>query len=133
MHNQFYTYSFEKLDVWQLARELKNRIYIITKDFPKEEFYGLVMQIRRSSGSVTTNLSEGSGRASDRDKAHFTNIAYSSALETIDHIITSFDLAYIPEEVYVELRQKLDEIINKLNALYKYQAKRGKNLKDINL
>lgn len=131
MEDRFHTYSFEKLDVWQEARALKKDIYKFTKGFPREETFGLTSQIRRSVGSITANLAEGAGRASDKDKAYFTNIAYSSALETIDHTITSFDLEYISEEVYVETRKKLDKIINKLNSLYKHHNRRGKNLKDL--
>ena len=131
MDDRFYTYSFEKLEVWQAARVFKKSIYQITQKFPREELFGLTMQIRKSTGSITANLAEGSGRASDKDRAHFTNIAYSSALETIDHLITAFDLEYISEEMYVDHRLKLDEIINKLNSLYKYQIGRGDNLKNL--
>ena len=131
MEDRFYTYSFEKLEVWQVARVFKKSIYQITQKFPREELFGLTMQIRKSTGSITANLAEGSGRASDKDRAHFTNIAYSSALETIDHLITAFDLEYISEEMYVDHRLKLDEIINKLNSLYKYQIGRGDNLKNL--
>ena len=132
MEDRFYTYSFEKLEVWQVARVFKKSIYQITQKFPREELFGLTVQIRKSTGSITANLAEGSGRASDKDRAHFTNIAYSSALETIDHLITAFDLEYISEEMYVDHRLKLDEIINKLNSLYKYQIGRGENLKNLN-
>lgn len=133
MKKKYYTYSFEKLEVWQEARVLKKDIYRFTKGFPREETFGLTSQIRRSVGSITANLAEGAGRASDREKAYFTNIAYSSALETIDHTITSLDLEYVSEGVYVETREKLDKIINKLNALYKHHYKRGKNLKDLDV
>jgi four helix bundle protein len=131
MDDRFYTYSFEKLEVWQLARVLKKSIYQITQQFPREELFGLTVQIRKSIGSITANLAEGSGRASDKDKAHFTNIAYSSGLETIDHLITAFDLKYVSDKMYVELRIKLDEILNKLNSLYKYQIGRDENLKNL--
>ena len=131
MDDRFYTYSFEKLEVWQETRVLKKDIYKFTKDFPREEMFGLTSQIRRSVSSITANLAEGAGRATDKDKAYFTNLAYSSALETIDHIITSFDLEYVSEGVYVETRKKLDRIINKLNSLYKHHYNRGKNLKDL--
>ena len=132
MEDRFYTYSFEKLEVWQVARGFKKSIYQITQKFPREELFGLTVQIRKSTGSITANLAEGSGRASDKDRAHFTNIAYSSALETIDHLITAFDLEYVTDEMYVELRLKMDEILNKLNSLYKYQIGRGDNLKNLN-
>lgn len=92
------TYSFEKLDAWQLARALKDYIFRATQGFPNSERYGLTSQIRRSMGSVTTNLAEGSGRASSIDKAHFTKIAYSSAIETIDHLITANDLSFIGDK-----------------------------------
>jgi four helix bundle protein len=131
MDDRFYTYSFEKLEVWQAARVLKKSIYQITQQFPREELFGLTVQIRKSTGSITANLAEGSGRASDKDRAHFTNIAYSSGLETIDHLITAFDLKYVSDEMYVELRIKLDEILNKLNSFYKYQIGRDENLKNL--
>ncbi|MDZ7755166.1 four helix bundle protein [Rhodohalobacter sp.] len=130
MDNEFYTYSFEKLEVWQAARKFKKTVYQVTGNFPKEELFGLTSQIRRSAGSITSNLAEGSGRASDKDKAHFTNMAYTSALETIDHVITALDMNFISKETYIDSRKSLDEIINKLNSLYKYQIGRKSNLKD---
>lgn len=127
---EYYTYAFEKLEVYQLSRKFREDIHRLTKSFPQEEKYSLVSQLRRSAGSTTTNLAEGSGRATNQDRAHFTNLAYSSALETIDHINTAFDLEYISKEVYHDLRLKADEIINKLNAFYKYQLNAKENLKD---
>ena len=79
--------------------------------------------------SISVNLAEGSGRASSNDKAHYTNMSYTSALEVIDHLIGVYDLNYISEEAYVSLRQDLDHIINKLNALYKYQINQKSGLK----
>src|SRR5690554_5009913 len=127
---KFHTYSFEKLEVWQLARRIRMDIYNLTKTFPKEEQYNLTSQIRRSIGSVTANLVEGSGRSTEKDRANFTNNAYCSALEVLDHLIASHDLDFIEEEQYSTLRAKIDELINKLNAYYKYQLARKTNLKD---
>ena len=127
---KYYTYSFEKLEVWQLGRELRVEIYKMTLKFPREEIYGLTSQLKRAIGSVCANLVEGSGRASDKDKAHFTNLSYSSALEVLDHIIAAYDLEYIHQGEYEEKRIKMDKLINKLNAYYKYQVDRGSNLRD---
>jgi four helix bundle protein len=124
-----YTYSFEKLDVWILARELRNEIYALTRDFPVEEKYGVVSQIRRAVNSITDNLAEGSGRASNTDRAHFVNIAYTSSLEVINQLITSHDQHYIATELYEELRVKMDHLINKLNSFYKYQLNKGTSVK----
>lgn len=126
----FYVYSFEKLDVWQVARSLKIKLYSLGTDFPQEEKYGLLRQIKRAAGSITANLAEGSGRATFKDRAHFTNLAYASGLELIDHIITANDLSYIQRDDYDELRCLLDEILNKLNKLHKAQLARKDNLAD---
>lgn len=101
----------------------------MTLNFPKDERFELISQIRRSSSSIATNLAEGSGRASLKDQAYFTNISFASALETIDHLSYSLDIKYVDEVQYEFLRINLDEIINKLNALYKYQINSTQDLK----
>lgn len=66
------TYSFEKLQVWQHARGLAKNIYLITKQFPDDERFGLTSQLRRASVSVCSNLAEGSSRNSYKDKVSLT-------------------------------------------------------------
>lgn len=127
--SDYHTYSFERLEVWKLAREVKKEMYLISMDFPKSEIYGLTSQIRRSAGSISANIAEGSGRAGIADRAHFVNLAYSSGMELLDHIITAKDLNYLDEKKYLNLRKKLDELLNKLNAFYRYQLKHQENLK----
>jgi four helix bundle protein len=125
----YHIYSFEKLEVYQLARKFKIDIKLMSQGFPKEERFDLISQINRSSASISANLAEGSGRSSNFDQAHFTNMSYSTALETIDHLNTALDMKYINEEKYTELRIKLDAILNKLNSLYKYQINNKETLK----
>jgi len=122
-------YSFEKLEVYQLARKFKIDIKLMSQSFPKEERFDLISQINRASSSISANLAEGSGRSSNFDQAHFTNMSFSTGLETIDHLNTALDMQYINEEKYTELRIKLDTILNKLNALYKYQINNKETLK----
>lgn len=122
-------YSFEKLEVYQLARKFKIEIKLMSRLFPKEERFDLISQINRASASISANLAEGSGRSSNFDQAHFTNMSFSTGLETIDHLNTALDMQYINEEKYIELRIKLDAILNKLNALYKYQINNKETLK----
>ena len=125
----YHIYSFEKLEVYQLARKFKIDIKLMSQGFPKEERFDLISQINRSSASISANLAEGSGRSSNFDQAHFTNMSYSTGLETIDHLNTALDMKYINEEKYTELRIKLDAILNKLNSLYKYQINNKETLK----
>jgi four helix bundle protein len=101
----------------------------MSQGFPKEERFDLISQINRSSASISANLAEGYGRSSNFDQAHFTNMSYSTGLETIDHLNTALDMKYINEEKYTELRIKLDAILNKLNSLYKYQINKKETLK----
>ena len=66
------TFSFEKLKVWQKALELSEFIYGITQQFPNEEKFGLISQMKRCSVSIQSNISEGSGRRTGKEKARFT-------------------------------------------------------------
>ncbi|MCF6212581.1 MAG: four helix bundle protein [Flavobacteriaceae bacterium] len=126
---KYHIYSFEKLEVYQLARKFKIDIKLMSQLFPKEERFDLISQINRAAASIAANLAEGSGRSSNFDQAHFTNMSYSTGLETIDHLNTALDMKYINEERYTEIRIQLDTILNKLNALYKYQIKNKETLK----
>ena len=76
MENRFFTYQFEKLQVYQLSRVFRVEIKKLTLGFPSDEKFELTSQIRRSSSSIATNLAEGSGRSSYNDQAHFTNICF---------------------------------------------------------
>lgn len=116
-----YTYPFEKLEVWQLSRQFRKEIYAVVNKFPREEIFGLTSQIKRSSSSIADNISEGSARLSAKDRAHFFVIAYSSAIETVNHLIGALDLMYLKEQDYLTLRIKLEEITNKINSLHKAQ------------
>ena len=76
-----YLFPFEKLEVWQLAKELILAIYNVSKRFPANEQYGLINQINRAVISVASNLAEGSSRISQKDQAHFSQLAYGSLME----------------------------------------------------
>ena len=114
-----YTYSFEKLHVWQQARLLTKEVYITTSSFPGEEKFGLVSQMRRAVISVSSNIAEGSSRKSEKDQAHFYTTAYSSLVELLNQLILSFDLELIQKEEYDELRTSIELISNQLNNLRK--------------
>jgi four helix bundle protein len=115
-----YVFSFEKLDVWQNSREFVLTIYKLTNNFPSSEIYGITSQIKRSSSSIATNIAEATSRNTNKDKAHFLSISYSSATETLNHLIISKDLNYIAEEEYLLCREKLEKICNQINSLKKY-------------
>jgi four helix bundle protein len=116
-----YVFSFEKLEVWLEAKEFSKVIYEITSNFPDTEKFGLTSQLRRASISIASNIAEGSARKSYKDKAHFTTMAFGSAVEILNQLIISFELNFVSEVDYLKLREKLESITNKLNALRNYQ------------
>jgi four helix bundle protein len=119
-----HSYSFEKLDVWQNARKMTAQIYKITNKFPENEKYGLVSQIRRASVSIAANIAEGSARTSSKDQAYFTQIAYSSMIELLNHFYIASDLNYINNDEFKTIREYIEKISNQLNALRKSQLNR---------
>ena len=110
-------YSFEKLDVWKESIKIAVDIYNFTKEFPDDEKFGLVSQMRRSSISISSNIAEGTSRLTNKDKAHFMTIAYSSALELLNQTIITKELKFISEESYKSIRFEIEAITNKINAL----------------
>lgn len=116
-------FSFEKLDVWIESKELTKTIYNLTICFPDCEKFGLVSQLRRASVSICSNIAEGTSRISDKDKAHFISMSYSSTMEVLNQLILSFELDYIDETNYINCRNQINSISNKLNALRNYILK----------
>ncbi|MFB9095865.1 four helix bundle protein [Flavobacterium jumunjinense] len=115
-----YIFSFEKLDIWIESKSLTVLIYTLTQKFPEEEKFGLISQLRRATVSICSNIAEGTSRISDKDKAHFISISFSSTMEVLNQLILSFELNYLSEEDYIICRKKIESISNKLNALRKY-------------
>ena len=114
-------FSFEKLIAWQKGRELAILIFKTIKNFPKDEIFGLTSQMRRCSISIASNLAEGSGRSSMKDKARFSEIAYSSSLELLNQVILSHDFEYVDENQYIQIREKITEVNMLIDGLHKSQ------------
>jgi len=114
-------FSFEKLNVWQKSKDLSINIYKVTANFPNEEKFGLISQLRRCAISVASNLAEGSGRNSNKDKARFSEIAFGSLLELLNQLIISNELKFLSVESYEGLRNQVEEISRMINALRKSQ------------
>jgi four helix bundle protein len=118
-----YLYSFEKLEVWKESIKLVKTVYVLTNNFPENEKFGLVNQLRRATVSISSNLAEGTSRSTDKDKAHYTTMAYSSTMEILNQLIISNELKFIDEKSYLETREHIYKISNMLNALRKSQLK----------
>jgi four helix bundle protein len=110
-------FSFENLEVYSKIRNLIINIYQIQKKFPKEERHGLADQVRRAAVSISTNLAEGSGRNSLKEKIHFVEIAYGSLMEVFCELQVACDLEYITTEQFNALRPQITDIAKMLSGL----------------
>jgi len=120
-----YLFTFEKLEVWQLAKKLCISVYGISKKFPSNELYGLTSQINRAAISVASNLAEGSSRTSQKDQAHFSQLAYSSLMEVACQLSIVQELGFVDNEKYAEIRGQIEGLSRKINALHRSQKKRA--------
>jgi len=118
-----YSFSFERLDVWEKSRSLTSKLYRATFDFPDFEKFGIVGQIRRAAISVCSNIAEGSSRKSGKDQGHFYNMSFSSLMEVLNQLIISNDLGYIKDDSLKELRDDIHVISQMLNGLSKSSSR----------
>ena len=118
-------YSFEKLRVWQSARELAKQIYLSTANFPQRELYGLTSQCNRAAVSVAANLAEGASRQSRKDQAHFSEIAYGSLTELACLLILAKDVGVLSKTSEAYLRGAIEHVSAQLNALHRSQRARS--------
>ena len=107
----------KKLDLWGKIIDLVVFLYEITKQFPREEEFGLKAQIRRAGVSVPSNVSEGLTRKTRKDKTHFLNIAQSSLSEIDAQIEVSQRLGFISTQVEVEANNRLSIVEMMLSGL----------------
>lgn len=111
--------DFHKLKAWQKSHQLALEIYKVSQSFPKEELFGLTSQIRRAISSVPTNIAEGCGRDSNKDFAHFLQIAVGSASEVEYELLLAHDLQYINKDEYERLTSEMVAI---RKMIVKYRA-----------
>lgn len=110
--------NFKDLLIWQKSIELVIFVYKITKQFPDEEKYGLINQMRRSAVSIPSNIAEGHMRSTNKDFRQFISIARGSLAELETQSIISYELKYIKDDIYKELMIKIEEITRMLSSFY---------------
>lgn len=109
-------FTYESLEIWQLAINYAKTIYKITNNFPKAEQYGLSSQLQRAAVSISANIAEGSGASSLNDRIHYLDIAVKSALETTSEIQIAFELKYLTEATRNQLYEEAEKIIRKIRS-----------------
>lgn len=113
-------YGFYRLEVWQKGMELVNDVYSLTKEFPNEEKFGLISQLRRAAVSVVLNIAEGSMRRSKKDFASFVRISLGSLMEVVTCLEIALNQKYLHLSEYESVAEKIQEVYFKLIALNKF-------------
>lgn len=110
--------SYQKLTVFQKAKQLVLFIYKVTKKYPREEQFSLVPQMRRAAISILANIVEGYSRDSTKEYIRFINISIGSATELKVFLEISFELNYLDPKTYLEIENLLTEV---MKLLYSYK------------
>jgi four helix bundle protein len=113
-------YSFEKLEVYKLAREYRRKIYRLTYKLPKEEQYNLIIQMRKAAVSLTNNIAEGHGRYHYQENIQFLRQSRGSLEELLDDLNVCIDENYADKDYIEGLKQEGYNLLKKINGYIKY-------------
>ena len=111
--------SFECVVAWQKAHAFTLLVYRLTREFPKDEMFGLTSQFRRAAVSIEANIAEGYKKLSKADKLRFLNIAEGSLAECRNYVILARDLEYVNEQQHELLLASLKEASSLLTSYCK--------------
>ena len=111
--------SYKDLNIWGRSIGVVEDIYKITKNFPKEEIYGLTSQLRRSAVSITSNIAEGFARFHNKEYRQFLYVSLGSCAELTTQIIISSHLSYLSSEKAEKILNEIDEISRMIMGLIK--------------
>ena len=123
-------FSFQKMKIYQLAKELAIYSYQLTEKYPQNERYAIMNQINRAAVSVTYNIAEGTSRRSNKEKLNFINIAYGSLMELVCQMEISYELKYITKEENDTIIQKTKNLSVKMSNYKNYLEKIEDNEKN---
>lgn len=111
--------NYKDLKVWQKSRELVKAVYLISRQFPEDERFGLTTQIRRAVISVPSNIAEGHSRSGSQDYYRFLSIALVSLSEVETQLIISVDLDFCDSKTITQATSLIDELQRMLHSLRK--------------
>lgn len=112
-----YVQNYKDFIVWQKARILVKRIFLLTSSLPQSEIHGLISQMRRAAVAIPSNIAEGYGRHSTQTYIQFLKIALGSALELEAQLILTQDLDFAASKDIESTQSLLSEIIKMLHVM----------------
>lgn len=111
--------SFTDLDAWREGHKLVLEVYSVTKDFPKEEQFGLTNQLRRAAVSITSNIAEGFSRSSFKEKAQFYSMSLGSLTEVQNQLFIAKDVKYLGIQEFNTVATHTVKVSKIINGLIK--------------
>lgn len=121
---------FSQLDAWKKSHELRLQILQLLPDFPQTYQFGLCAQLQRSAISVSSNIAEGFGRKSDKEKSHFLNIAEGSLTEVQDQMILCRDLTLLDTNKFTKMYALSEDVHKLIHGLLRYIRNTNSKLRD---
>lgn len=117
-------FGLESLEVYQIARQFRKKIYSLIKRLPQDEKYNLVSQMRRAATSLTNNIAEGHGRFHYQENIQFLRQARGSLEELQDDLNICLDEQYLPTDELDSLKAESNEVLRRINGYIAYLRKR---------
>ncbi len=111
--------SFTDLFVWQEGHKLVLMIYTLTSKFPAKEIYSLIDQMRRAAVSITSNVAEGFGRQTYKEKIQFYYLAQGSLIELKNQTMIAKDVGYMGEIDFLKISDQANTVHKLLQGLLK--------------
>jgi four helix bundle protein len=106
-----------KLIVWERAIELCSAVYAVTRQFPRDEIYGLTSQVRRASVSIPSNIAEGYGRGTREQYKQFLSIAQGSYMELQTQLVIARRLGFVDSSEFEKVESLASEVGRMLSAM----------------
>ena len=126
-------FFYRKLKVYHLSKQMVADVYALSRNFPKQEFYGIANQLQRAAVSVPSNIAEGMGRFSDKERLHFIDIAIGSLHEAMCQLEIVELIGYISKEqlsVQEECIREISKMLVGLRNTIDSKIKNNKGIKE---
>jgi four helix bundle protein len=115
--------SVRNLEIWREGTQAVKDVYCLTREWPKEEIYGLTAQVRRAAVSIPANLAEGVGRGAPKEAARFAQISLGSLYELDTLLYLAAEIGFGEAEAIEHLQQRLSSLSRRISSYIRYQVR----------
>lgn len=120
-------HNFRDLKVWQKAIEWSTKIYSLTQNFPAEEKFEIISQIKRAAVSIASNIAEGAGRNSEKELCYFLQVSLGSSSEMETQFVISSNLNFLNKEAFNDTIISMTEIQRMISGLQRSMENQKKS------